>query len=286
MGDSLSSTSPSMASSDEMSADVGRRADVARHLVSFGKGVAGIAGATLLWELGRTFGVLPSRLAPGITDIGRAMVDGFSASGNLTDALVITVDAWARGLAAAILVAVPLGAAIGVSRWADAATHVLIEFIRPIPAVALIPVAIVLFGLQTSMQVSLIAFACIWPILFSTRYGVRNVDPLFHDTAKVMGVSDLGRAWKVTAPAALPAVFTGIRTAASIGIVVAIAAQIVAGAPGLGFQLSRMQQGGNVPGAFAALVVTGILGYMVNLVMGWAEKRLAGWQHEMTVRTR
>lgn len=263
---------------------VGRKAGATHFLSNVGKGLAGIVAAVLVWEFGRVIGVLPPRLAPSVGEITEAIGEGFSSSGALAEALLVTIRAWALGMAAAIAVAVPLGAAIGLSRWVDAVTHVLVEFVRPIPAVALIPVAIVVFGLQVSMQVSLIAFACIWPILFSTRYGVRNVDQLLHDTARVMGVSSAGRAWKVTAPAALPAVFTGIRTSASVGIVVAIAAQIVAGTPGLGFQLSRMQQGGNVPGAFAALVVTGLLGYTVNVVMEWAERRLAGWQQEMTER--
>lgn len=226
-------------------------------------------------------GVLPTELAPSVAAIAEAAVQGFS-SGELTEALAVTVRAWAMGLLVATAIAVPLGAAIGLSRWVDAGMNVLVEFVRPIPAVALIPVAIVVFGLQISMQVFLIAFACLWPILFSTRYGVRNVDPLLHDTARVMGVSGPSLTWHVTAKAALPAIFTGIRTSASIGIVVAIATQIVAGTPGLGFQISRMQQGGNVPGAFAALVVAGVLGYVVNVGMAWLERRLAGWQQLMT----
>ncbi len=259
----------------------GRQVTVRVRFLTAAKGLAGIGVAVATWEALRATGVLPADLAPSVPTIAGAAVDGF-VSGSLTEALLVTVQAWAAGILVAAAIAVPLGAGIGLSHWVDASTHVLVEFVRPIPAVALIPVAIVLFGLQVSMQVFLIAFACLWPILFSTRYGVRNVDPLLHDTARVMGVSGAALTWHVTARAALPAVFTGVRTSASIGIVVAIATQIVAGSPGLGFQVSRMQQGGNVSGAYAALAVAGVLGYVVNVVMAWLEQRVAGWQQQMT----
>jgi NitT/TauT family transport system permease protein len=148
--------------------------------------------------------------------------------------------------------------------------------------VALIPVGIVAFGLQITMQVFLVAFACVWPILIGTRHGVRAVDPLLDDSARALGLSRFQVLRRVVWPASLPALITGVRTAAGIGVVVAVAVELVSGSPGLGYYLNAAQQAGQVPAAFAAVLLAGLFGWAVDLGTRAAEKRLAGWQMHIT----
>ncbi len=125
----------------------------------------------------------------------------------------------------AIVGGVALGVLIGSSRTLDDACSVVIEFLRPIPAVVLIPVAILFLGLGTPMIRFVIAYAAVWPILFSTVYGVRGSDRMLDDVAQTSGVGRTGRLVRVTLPAALPSIATGIRVSASIALLVGVTAE-------------------------------------------------------------
>ena len=250
---------------------------VRRRLVGGGRGLVGVLVAVAVWEGLRALSVLPSDNAPSVPSIVSATVREL-AGGSLATAAVETAYAWLVGMLVTVLVAVPLGAFVGVSRWADAASGLLFDFVRPIPAVALVPVAIVLLGLGLRMQAFLIAFAAVWPLLFNTRYGVRNVDPLLLESGRVMGLGRLALLRRVVLPAALPAIFTGLRLAASIAVVVTVVTELVAAGTGLGHYIDLHYQVGAAPEAFGGVLVTGVLGYLVNMGMLAADRRAVRWR--------
>ncbi|BCY12113.1 ABC transporter permease [Actinoplanes sp. L3-i22] len=226
------------------------------------KGAAGFVALVLLWELGRLAHVLPANSAPASWQIAGRLGDG-----ELAGAVGETLLAWAGGLLLAALIGIPLGVLLGLSRWADAALDTTVDLLRPIPAVALIPVAVVVIGLGASMPAVLVGFATLWPLLISTRFGVRDIDPLLVETGRVFGANGWRLAATVTAPAALPAIRTGLRTAASLGLVVAVATELASGSPGLGSYIAQQQQAGQLPAAYAGIVVAGLLGYLIHLVV-------------------
>ena len=156
-------------------------------LARLGKGLAGIAVAIGIWELVRAAGLVPRDFVPGIGSILQAVVDNLG--NGLLEGLGHTVTAWALGMLITVAIGGALGVALGLSRTADAAGRVVVDFLRPVPSVALIPVAILIFGIGLKMQLMLIVFACVWPVLFNVRYGVQSVDPLLLDTARVAGLS-------------------------------------------------------------------------------------------------
>jgi len=255
-----------------------RRARQARRTA---KACAGLLVLVAVFETLRLLAILPSQDVPSTVDIARALVSSV-ADGELPSALGSTITAWLLGVALAAVIAVPLGVAVGRSRWADSTTRVAVEFLRPIPVVALVPVAIVLFGLEPAMQVFLVALACIWPVMLGTRHGVRAVDPLQLDTARTFGLSGSSVMRRVVLPASLPSIVTALRVGASLGVVVAIAAEIVSGSPGLGKLLIDNQQAGNNGVVYACLVVAGVFGVVVNLALARGERVLAGWQEATT----
>lgn len=245
------------------------------------KGCAGLLGLVAALELLRATDVLPPAAVPSTSAIVRAAIDS-TASGDLPAALGNTALAWFLGVLVATAIGVPIGMAVGLSRWADSATKRAIEFLRPIPVVALIPMAVVLFGIELSMQVFLIAIACVWPVLLGTRGGVRGVDPLQVDTARTFGLGRLAIVGHVVLPAAVPAIATSLRVGASLGVVVAIAAQLISGSPGLGNLLINSQRAGLNDVVWACLVVTGLFGVAVNLGLAAIERRVGGWQEAST----
>jgi NitT/TauT family transport system permease protein len=194
-----------------------------------------------------------------------------------------TLAAWAVGLALAIAVAVPLGLVMGSSRRGYLATATTIEFLRPIPSVALIPLAILLFGRDLDMKVALIVYAASWPILFNTIYGIREVDPIARETARVFGFGRLAVLLRVSLRSASPFIYTGIRVAAAIALILAISSELIAGgSAGIGtWMLVQAQSGTQREYVYAGIMVTGLLGLAINSLLVVGERRLFFWHQRM-----
>lgn len=241
----------------------------------------GLAGLVAAFELLRFTGILPAASVPSTGAILEAL-RGSVSEGDMGAALGNTALAWLLGVAVAAAIGIPVGMTVGLSRWADSATQRAIELLRPVPVVALVPLAIVLFGTDLLMQVFLIALACVWPVLLGSRGGVRAVDPLQIDTARTFGLASISVVRRVVFPASLPAIATALRVGATIGVVVAVAAELISGSPGLGALLVDRQNAGDTGVVWACLLVAGLFGLAVNLLLAAAERSVAGWQELST----
>jgi len=250
---------------------------------SLAKGVVGALVAIGLWELLRLLGVLPRSIVPSTWTIITTLVSEL-ASGELSHPLGQTLLTWAYGMLATIAVAVPLGVLVGLSRWADAATSLIFDVLRPVPAVAFVPVAVVLLGLGMQMQVPLVVLAAVWPLLYNTRYGVRNVDPAQIDSGRSVGLGRFAMIRRVVLPSALPSILTGLRLSASIAVVVTIVTELVAAATGLGQYISLSQQAGQYAQAFAGILLAALFGCTVNAGTVLLESRAIGWHRGMNKR--
>jgi NitT/TauT family transport system permease protein len=258
----------------------GRTAPVARlggepRVVRWAKGTVGVLVAIGIWELVRALSLLPQDYVPSVATILSAVVENLD--NGLLAATGETLKAWGFGMLITIAIGIAFGIAIGLSRWADAASRVVVEFLRPVPSVALIPVAVLIFGIGLRMQLLLIVFACVWPVLFNVRYGVQSVDRLLLDTARVSGLARRDVVRRVVFPAALPATFTGIRIASSIALVLAVSSEMVSGSPGLGKLIVDADAAANVELSYAGVFVTGVLGLLLNLGLQIADRRLLPW---------
>jgi ABC-type nitrate/sulfonate/bicarbonate transport system permease component len=239
--------------------------------------------AGLLEAAVRLFQLQDSVPAPSATL--RALVEEMS-SGTLANEIGTTLESYAEGFALAIVGGVVLGVVIGSSRTLLDASSVVIEFLRPIPAVAFIPLAILFFGLGLPMRRFVIAYAAVWPILINTLYGVRGSDRLLHDVARASGVTRLGRLVRVTLPAALPSITTGVRVSASIALLAGVTAEFVTGTEGIGAYIQRQQFAYRLPEMYAAVVLTGFLGYAINLALRATERRVVFWVGEERLASR
>lgn len=241
----------------------------------------GLGVLVLLFELLRAADVLSPGAVPSVFTIFGALGASI-ADGTMPSALGSTAVAWLLGVLSATAIGVPLGMAAGLFRAVDATLERAIEFLRPIPVVALVPMAVVLFGIQIRMQVFLITLACVWPVLLGTRGAVRGVDPLQVETARTFGLTWLAVIRRIVLPASIPAIVTALRIGASLGVVVAVAAQLISGSPGLGNLLMDSQAAGRADVVWACLVVAGLFGVAVNVVLGALERGVAGWQELST----
>ncbi len=197
-----------------------------------------------------------------------------------------TVRGWALGLAVATALAVPIGMWLGSSDFALAAFRVPIEFLRPIPSVALIPLAVLVFGAGLESKWFLAAFAATWPILLQTLYGVRDVDPVAMETARSFGIKTSERLRRVVLPSALPYIVTGVRISSAVALILAVTVELVLGAPGLGQEINIARQSAAVDGMYALIIVTGLIGWVLNIALSFAERRLLHWHASQRERNR
>jgi ABC-type nitrate/sulfonate/bicarbonate transport system permease component len=235
-----------------------------------------IACALALWELLTRAGVLPQRHVPTMTDTVAELWNLLSTTEFWT-AVGNTTQGWALGLGIATALAIPIGIVIGSSPLLCRSTRFLIEFLRPIPSVALIPLAVLVYGTGLESKVFLAAFASFWPLLVQTLYGVRDVDPVTTDTARTFGLGRVERLWRIMLPSAQPYIATGIRISSTVALILAVTAEVVIGSPGLGRSINIARSGGAVELMYALILATGILGWLLNVVAARAERRVLHW---------
>ena len=201
-------------------------------------------------------------------------------SGELAGEIGTTLEAYVQGLALAIAIGVAAGVLLGASRTLHDASSVVLEFLRPIPGVALIPLAILAFGLDTPMRRFVIAYAAVWPVLIATLYGVNGRDRMLDDVARTSGVGRAGTLVRVTLPGALPSIAAGIRLSASVALLVAVTVEFVVGLDGIGFYMERQQLAFRIPELYGAVLLVAVLGYAVNVGLRAAQRRAVFWAGE------
>lgn len=238
--------------------------------------LAGILVTLAVLELVSRTGILPRQWFPPVTEM-YAELGQLVVRQPLWVEIGRTLRGWGVGIGLATLLAVPIGVALGASSLAYRATRVVVEFFRPVPSVALIPLAVLVYGTGIETKVFLVAFATFWPILLQTIYGVQDVDPVARDTARSYGLGPLARFWEITLPSAAPYIATGLRIASAIGLILAVTAELVVGAPGLGRAIVVAQGGGAITLMYALTIATGLLGWALSAAFKAAESRLLRW---------
>ncbi|MFC0505519.1 ABC transporter permease [Micromonospora costi] len=239
-------------------------------------GVLGFATFLALLEAVPRAGLVSPDYLPPLSRVGGALAD-LAGEAAFWTALGDTVRGWFLGLAIAVALGVTVGFVIGTVPVLREFTASTIEFLRPIPSVALIPLAVLVFGTELRSVLLLVVYASFWQVLVQVLYGVRDVDPVASETARTFGLSRWARVRHVTWPTALPYVLTGVRLAAAVALILAITAELVIGAPGLGNEIGIAQSGGAVARMYALVVVTGLLGVAVNVLARRLERWLLSW---------
>lgn len=190
-----------------------------------------------------------------------------------------TVGRMVEGWLLASLFGVALGAAIGVSPAVRAWIQPTLEFIRPLPASALLPLAISIFGLNPGMVLFVVAFGAMWPVLLATVHGFAAVEPRLSEVARCLQMSRAAYIWKMGLPNAMPDILAGMRLALTIALIVAVVGEMIASQNGLGQAILLAARAFRASDLFAGIVLLGLIGFASNALLAFAEKRLLRWQH-------
>ncbi|MFD4323428.1 ABC transporter permease [Nocardioides sp. NPDC058538] len=239
-------------------------------------GVLGLLVVVGLAEALPRLGIVNGSYLPPASAMFTELFDQLGEAAFWTD-LGATLRGWATGLAIAMAAGIVLGVVIGSVGFLRDLTASTIEFLRPIPSVALIPLVVLLYGSRPTSALILVVYAAFWQILVQVLYGVADVDPVVRDTARSYRFSRLATVRTVLWPTALPYVMTGFRLAASVALILEITAELIIGVPGLGRSIGVAQSSGAVEKTYALVIVVGLIGVAVNLVARALERRTLRW---------
>lgn len=231
-----------------------------------------------LWALGDAMGWFNPDVIPPLADTGQAFVTLLGRP-ELPWALWYTLRDSLTGVAIAAFLAIPLGLLIGNSSKVEKSTRVILDFGRAFPAIALVPIFILIFGTNHTTKIIMIAIACFFPIIVQSIYGARRTEATMVDTIASFRIPPLLRFRKVVFPAALPFIATGLRLSLSISILVAVAAEILTQVPGLGTQVSLSRTFNEVAIAFVYTIFAGLMGVLLTGLWDIFERRLLSWHH-------
>ncbi|MDL9947172.1 ABC transporter permease subunit [Gordonia sp. ABSL11-1] len=242
-------------------------------------GVVGTLGtaavAQLLFQpsvIGKPGLPIPTQVAGGVGDL--------IGDGTFWEAVGFTLQEWLLGVLIASVVGVLIGGLMGAFTSVFVALELPVEVFRVLPSVAVGPILVLLIGAGMLPLSLTVALACLWPILLNTMYGVRGADVTAVQTARSFGLSELRILGRVKIPSALPFAFTGIRIAASIGLIVAVSAELLIGnGQGIGgYILVNSANATDLDVVYAATLVAGLLGMAVSGVFAVVDSTAFGWK--------
>jgi ABC-type nitrate/sulfonate/bicarbonate transport system permease component len=183
------------------------------------------------------------------------------------------------GVATAIVLGVVLGLLVGLNRTLRAVTEPVFEFFRALPPPVLVPVLMLLVGVNDGMKVAVIVFGCIWPVLLNTIEGVRSIDPVQNETTRSYGISGFSRIRHQVLPSAMPTIMAGVRQCLSIGLILMVISEMFASSSGLGFTIVQFQRSFAIPEMWSGIAVLGLIGVAMSFIFQWCERRILRWYH-------
>jgi nitrate/nitrite transport system permease protein len=242
-------------------------------LLSFGF----IAG---LWEVAVQSGwfikLMPS-FSQVFTDFWAALINPFYDNGENDKGigwqLLASLRRVSIGFLFATLVAVPLGFLIGLSNLASKVVNPYIQVLKPVSPLAWLPIGLALFKNSETTAIFVIFITSLWPILFNTIFGVRNVNPLYLDVAKTLGASRWRVISKIILPAAAPSIITGLRVSAGVAWLVIVAAEMLVGGTGVGYFIWNEWNNLNISNIIVTIAFVGLMGSLIDRIFAWLERK-------------
>jgi ABC-type nitrate/sulfonate/bicarbonate transport system permease component len=213
---------------------------------------------------------------PPLADVLQAFADTWVFE-RFTQDVVPSLTRLAIGYVIAVVVGISLGVVLGQRPALRRMATPIIEFLRAIPAPALIPFAILVFGVENDSKIFLIAVVCVFPILLNAMDGVAGVEPTLLDTTKVYRIGAVDRLRYVVLPAAAPQIFAGMRTSLSLSLILMVISEMVASTNGIGYFILQAQRSFAITEMWSGILLLGVLGYVLNVLFTVVERRILAW---------
>lgn len=242
-------------------------------------GLLPLALLLVVWKAAVDFQVYPEVLLPAPAKVLRVFLDDWPTVVEHASASIARV---AIGIALAFAFAVPLGLMIGRYQLLDTMTDWSIQIFRSIPPISLIPLALLFLGIGDKPAIALIFLAGTWPLLINTIFGVRTIERTLIKVARAARASEFLVMRDIVLPAALPAIFTGLRLAVGGGWLTVVTAEMIAVKSGLGYMILNAQLTFRSDLIVAGIVVIGAIGLLADQLVRLVRARVCRWQEGLT----
>ncbi|WP_125614604.1 ABC transporter permease [Specibacter cremeus] len=239
------------------------------------RGAIGVLGALVLWQLVSSAHLAGDAFPSPVATLSALAADASGAS--FWSAVGETVGVALLGLLGSAAAGILAGIVIGSSPAVRYATLALLEFLKPIPPIVILPLLVLILGPTARMSWLLVFIGCLLPIITQTIAGVHDTDPVARDTARSYGMGRTEILFRVVLPSAMPFIGTAMRVAAPVALIVTVVAGLLGGGPGLGQGLYLAQSSGNYPSLYGQVLVLGILGLIFIGLARAGERRLLHW---------
>jgi sulfonate transport system permease protein len=193
---------------------------------------------------------------------------------------------FAAGFALAVALGVVVGTVLGLYPRARRDVAPITEFCRALPVTALVPAALIVFGPGSVMEIALIAFSSVWPVLLNTVDGVRGVDATLLETGRAYRLTRRQRLRLIVLPAALPQIAAGVQVSLAIALAVMVIANMFGGIDGLGQFILEAQRTFDIPQMWAGILLLGVIGYVMTRMLELVEGRLLAWHRGLRAASR
>ncbi|MGA2141768.1 MAG: ABC transporter permease [Brevinematales bacterium] len=233
-----------------------------------------------LWEIAPRIGLLDHQFVPTLSETVSTIVK-LAINGELFVHIGFSLGRALAGFVLASFIALTLGFLLG--GWFKTFEELLTPFLQVMAQInpfSVFPLFILLFGIGEVAKIAIILWVCIWPIMFNTINGVKNIDPLTIKAARTMGTNKFVLFWKVVLPGAAPSIFTGIKLGAGNSFFMLIAAEMLGASAGLGWLVLNSERNYQIPNLYAAMIVIAVLGITITNLINLAEKKIIVWKED------
>ncbi|HWC24252.1 MAG TPA: ABC transporter permease [Flexivirga sp.] len=255
-----------------------------RRVAAIGRGAGKVAKRSIaivvflvLWQIAPKLGWVEEAFLPPFTSVLQALRD-LIGSGVLWTDISASLHRSLAGFAIAIVTGIPLGLLIAWYRTLSEILNPLLIIFLNTAAVALLPVFTLILGIGDFSKIMIIAYACFWTVLYNTISGARDVDPMLIRSARSLGLSSRKLFLKVILPAAAPAIFTGVRLAGAVSMLVLVTSEFVGAKAGLGYLIIASQNNFQIPQMYAGIVTISVIGLAFNHLLVLVERRFSRWR--------
>jgi len=229
------------------------------------EGAAFLLLLVVLWQVGKDSGAIQSNFLASPTQIVSATGDLYESGdllANIWHTLYVTVVGW---LIAALL-GIGIGLALGLSPLLWRYSMTTVEFLRALPAISFVPIAVLLLGFSVKTELLAVVYVSVWPILVNTIHGARDVSPLHNDLARMLQLDGKSFIWRIVLPTTMPFVLVGLQFALALSLALALVAEMIGNPQGIGHGLIAAQNSLQPAQMFSYVVIVGLLGLGLNAV--------------------
>ncbi|NPT39132.1 ABC transporter permease subunit [Paraburkholderia xenovorans] len=238
-----------------------------------------------IWQLASSAGLIDPHVLEAPLDVGAALVD-LTRSGVLWDSLVASLQRAVLGFLIGGSVGLSLGLVAGLSRIGERTYDALLQMLRMVPFLALIPLFVIWFGVDEKPKILLIAIACVFPVYLNTFSGVRNVDAKLIEAARVFGMSQRAIAVQIVLPLAMPAILVGVRYAMGTALLALVAAEQVNATSGIGYLALNPRAVLRTDIILGVVLVYSLLGLAIDALLRAAERIALPWHRTLITERR